>query len=164
MKSLHTNRILALLALSVVLALSGCVSKRTYDRDVTALLNKIEQGKGQSASSIGGMKSRLDTKNASLSLLTNKYIMLEKDYIRVKKRLNTFDSDLQSFKKDIAELRLVVSTNIDKLRSTVANEMLIKIIDMEYRVDELLKKESQPIPEPVAEPAFEPQAGASQTP
>ena len=153
MKSLQASQILPFLALSVILALSGCVSKRTYDRDVTALLNKLEQGKGKSADSIETMQSRLNNKDASLSMLTNRYTMLERDYVRVKKRLNTFDSDLQNFKKDIAELKLVVSINIDKLRSTVANEILIKIIDMEYRVDELLKKESQPLPEALAEPA-----------
>ncbi len=148
MKNPQTNRILTVLALSIVLALSGCVSKRTYDRDVTALLNKLEKGKGTSADSRETMEAKIRSKTAILNTLTNKYMMLEKDYIRASERLNSFNDDLQDLKKDIAELKLVISVNIDKLKSTVANEMLIKIIDMEYRIDELLKKESEPMDEP----------------
>jgi peptidoglycan hydrolase CwlO-like protein len=152
MKNLHTNRVLTVLALLIALALSGCVSKRSYDRDVSSLLNKLEQDKGRSANSMEIMESKVKSKAAVLSTLTGKYTTLEKDYIRARERLNSFNSDLQSLKKDIAELKLVVSINIDKLRSTVANEMLIKIIDMEYRIGELLKKESEPVPEPSQTP------------
>ena len=149
MKNQQTSRVITVLALSIALALSGCVSKRTYDRDVSALLNKLEHNKGSSADSIKIMESKVKSKAAVLSTLTDNYTTLEKDYIRARERLNSFNSDLQNLKKDIAELKLVVSINIDKLRSTVANEMLIKIIDMEYRIDELLKKESKPRPDPL---------------
>lgn len=151
MKISYRNQILTALAVSVALALSGCVSKRTYDRDVTALLNKLEMGEDISAVSRQSLQTKVHSKSISLNKLTNKYTLLEKDYIRTSERLNSFGNDLQNLKKDIAELKLVISINIDKLQSTVANEMLIKIIDMEYRVDELLEKESEPLPAPTAE-------------
>lgn len=151
MKTSYRNQILTVMALSIALALSGCVSKRTYDRDVTALLNKLEMGEGISATSMRSLKTTVHSKSISLSKLTNKYTLLEKDYVRASERLNSFGKDLQTLKKDIAELKLVISINIDKLQSTVANEMLIKIIDMEYRIDELLEKESEPLPSSTAE-------------
>ncbi len=154
MKTSYKNQVFTVLTLSVVMALSGCVSKRTYDRDVTALLNKLEKGQGNSVDSMQSMQVKMHSKTVSLKRLTNRYSLLEKDYVRASERLNSFGSDLQDLKKDIAELKFVISINIDKLKSTVANEMLIKIIDMEYRIDELLKKESEPLPAPSAEPAL----------
>ncbi|MEE9543910.1 MAG: hypothetical protein V3V95_09040 [Thermodesulfobacteriota bacterium] len=151
MKTSYKNQVVTVLALSAVMALSGCVSKRSYDRDVTNLLNKLEKGKGSSADSMQSLQSKIRSKSTSLNKLTNKYTLLEKDYVRASERLNSFGNDLQRLKKDMAELKLVISINIDKLRSTVANEMLIKIIDMEYRIDELLKKESEPLPATTAE-------------
>lgn len=152
MKARYLNRILTVLTLSTALLLSGCVSKSTYDRDVAALLNKLAKEQGTTASSINAMETRMKNKASSLTRLTEKYIEIEKAYMRTMERLSSFRGDLENLRKDIAELKLVVSTNIDKLRSTMANELLIKIIDMEYRVQELLKKESE-TPLPPAQPA-----------
>ncbi len=143
MKARHLNRILTVLTLGTALLLSGCVSKSTYDRDVAALLNQLAKEKGATASSINAMEIRVQHKASSLTRLTEKYMELEKNHMRTMERLSSFRGDLDNLRNDIAELKLVVSTNIDKLRSTMANELLIKIIDMEYRVHELLKKESE---------------------
>ncbi len=152
MKARYLNRILIVLTLGTALSLSGCVSKRTYDRDVAALLNKLAKAQGTTASSINAMKMKMKNKASSLTRLTEKYMELEQEHMRTKERLSSFRDDLENLRKDIAELKLVVSTNIDKLRSTMANELLIKIIDMEYRVQELLKKESQPPSPPPSPP------------
>ncbi len=137
------------LTLGSALLLSGCVSKSTYDRDVAALLNQLAKEKGTTASSINSMEAKVQSKASSLTRLTEKYMGLEKEHMRTKERLSSFRGDLENLRMDIAELKLVVSTNVDKLRSTMANELLIKIIDMEYRIQELLKKESEaPLPAP----------------
>jgi septal ring factor EnvC (AmiA/AmiB activator) len=143
MKTRYLNRIITVLTLGTALLLSGCVSKSTYDRDVAALLNKLAKNQGTTASSIDAMETRMKIKASSLTRLTEKYMVLEKEHMRTMERLSSFRDDLENLRKDIAELKLVVSTNIDKLRSTMANELLIKIIDMEYRVQELLRKESE---------------------
>jgi septal ring factor EnvC (AmiA/AmiB activator) len=142
MKARHINRILTVLTLGTALLLSGCVSKSTYDRDVAALLNQLAKERGTKASSINAMETQVKTKAGSLTRLTDKYMQLEREHMLTKERLSSFRDDLENLRKDVAELKLVVSTNIDKLRSTMANELLIKIIDMEYRVEELLRIES----------------------
>jgi chromosome segregation ATPase len=130
----------------IMLIVSGCVSKRTYDRDIARLTSQLQAERGETGSSMTSIESRLVDKSRTLAELTDRYIKLQAEKKRASQRLNTFRGDIEELQRDISELKLVVGKNVEKFPSTTANEMLIKLIDMEYRVQELLRKEAEEAP------------------
>jgi hypothetical protein len=137
---------LLLLVLIPVMALPGCISRSTYNRDMSKLLNKIKLDKQESEGIYDKLEAQNVDRSITLNKLTTRYIQLQKNHSRLQSRFNHFDKDLNAFSHDIAELKLVISKNMDKIRSSMANEMLIKIIDMEFRIEELRKKEAEELP------------------
>lgn len=125
-------------AISLVFFLSGCVPKSLYDRDITLLRIKMMEQKAQSDAAIRSMEAKLQERSKTLGDITGRYIELEKEKNRSQTRLNSLKGDMESLLKDIAELKLVILANI---KGTTANEMLIKLLDMEQKVRVLLGNE-----------------------
>ncbi len=135
------------LVLAAVMVLPGCISRSTYNRDMSKLLNKIDLDKQESEGIYDKLEAANDDRSFTLNKLTTRYMQLQKSHARLQKKFNNFDKDLNTFSHDIAELKLVITKNMDKIRSSMANEMLIKIIDMEFRIEELRKKETEELPQ-----------------
>ncbi len=137
---------LLLLLLVPTLVLPGCISRSTYNRDMSKLLNRIELDKQEYDKIYERLNAQTTDRSVTLNKLTTRYMLLQKNHSKLQTRMNHFGKDLNAFSRDIAELKLVITKNMDKIRSSMANEMLIKIIDMEFRVNELQKKEAEELP------------------
>ncbi len=137
---------LLLLLLVPTLAFSGCISRSTYNRDMAKLLNKIAVGQQEYEKMANNLEAGGRDRAETLNKLTLRYMKLQKNHSKLLRRYNNFDNDLNEFAHDLSELKLVVNKNIDKIISSMANEMLIKIIDMEFRVNELRKKDAEELP------------------
>lgn len=131
----------------LIFIVSGCVSKRTYDRDIARLTRQLQAERGQRGSEMNSIESRLADKSKTVAKLTERYIQLQAEKKRAIDRLNRFRGDIMELQRGIAELKLVVGKNTEKFPSTTANEMLINLIDMEYRIQELLRKEAEEAPD-----------------
>jgi len=134
------------LFIPLALVFAGCVSKSTYDRDVARLTRQLQAERGETGSTMTSLEARLADKSATLTRLTESYIQLQAESKRGSERLNRFRADLEELQRDISEVKLVVGKNVEKFPSTTANEILIKLIDMEYRVQVLIKKEAEEAP------------------
>jgi septal ring factor EnvC (AmiA/AmiB activator) len=144
-KRVCTIGLLALLLIPVM-ALSGCISRSTYNRDMSKLLNRIEMDRLEYDGIYDQLKAQNTDRSFTLNKLTTRYMQLQKNHAKIKGKFNHFDADLNALSHDIAELKLVITKNMDKIKSSMANEMLIKIIDMQFRIKELRKKESEELP------------------
>ena len=114
---------------------------------MSKLLNKIELDRQESEGIYDKLEAQSSDRSLTLNKLTTRYMHLQKNHAKLKGKFNHFDEDLNAFSHDIAELKLVISKNMDKIKSSMANEMLIKIIDMQFRIKELRKKEAEELPQ-----------------
>lgn len=120
------------------LLLPGCVSRTTYDRDVGTLLTKIQKLKSDHALEVRALESKIHERGRSLNELTTRYMSLQEDNVQAQIKLGSLRGDLETLSKDVAELKLVIFTNV---KGSEANEMMIKLIDMQNRIQILLEKE-----------------------
>jgi len=66
-------------------------------------------------------------------------------------KLGRLTSDLQALQRDMTELKLVIFSNF---KGSQANEMMLKLNEMQRRVQEILRKSGEPLPSaPAATPA-----------
>lgn len=129
------------LALSLVLSFPffyGCVSRSAYQAEMYRMTEKLKEEKRDHAFDVKSLETKLSDKNKSLSELTNRYMEIEKQNQEFRKKLGYLRGDIEALLKDIAELKLVVFTNV---KGSEGNEMMIKLIDMQQRLQGLLLKE-----------------------
>lgn len=126
--------------ISLGLVPAGCVSKLSYDRDIAYYTVQLQQERSDNAVRIKTLEAKLRDKGNTVNELTERYMALQKDRADLQVWQGKFKPELEALSKEISELKLVITTNADRLKGPVANEMLGKIADMENRVNELLRK------------------------
>lgn len=148
---LRSSLILKTVPLTAVLAasLSGCVSKATYDQDISTLLIKLQRERADNAQNVKALEIKLQERGKSLSEITNRLIMLQKEREQSYGKISHFRADIEAIQRDLAELKLVIFTNV---KGSEGNEMIIKIIDMQHRIQTILGAEKD-ISTPAAVPA-----------
>ncbi|HLC19225.1 MAG TPA: hypothetical protein VJM57_09465 [Thermodesulfobacteriota bacterium] len=118
------------------LVFAGCVSKGSY----LSLEQKLVEERAARIANQKALEAKLDDKSNTINELTERYMAIQKEKEGSRAWINGFRGELESLSRDLAELKLVISSNIEEMKTTMANEMLIKIIDMENRIGEMLKK------------------------
>ena len=141
-----TASLLKPLALAVLLPLvfTGCVTRSSYEKGIDEMERRLAAERANNLASMSVIESKLEDKNSTLKEITERYMALQKGQEESQAWINGFRSELEAISKDLSELKLVISSNTNEMKSTVANEMLIKIIDMEHRIGEMLKKGEGP--------------------
>lgn len=121
--------------------ISGCISRGAYEQDIARLTARLQQERIEHANQIASMEVKLKDRAKSLADLTDRYMTLQKE--REQYQVVGLKSDLEALSKDLAELKLVVASNA---KGAEANEMLMKIADMQKRINLLLEKEKNARP------------------
>lgn len=119
-------------------ALSGCVSLSAYEEDVAKLTIALQNEKAARAEAERKADYRVQERGKSLNEMTNKYIEIQKNYEQVQIKVLRLKGDFEKLLHDVDELKLVVHTNV---KGSVGSELMIKLIDMENRLNILLEKE-----------------------
>lgn len=118
--------------------LSGCVSLSAYQEDVAKLSTALQNEKAARAEAERKADYRVQERGKSLTEMTNKYIELQKNYEQVQLKVLRLKGDFEKLIHDVDELKLVVHTNV---KGSPGSEMMIKLLDMENRLNILLDKE-----------------------
>lgn len=140
MKSAAVRLFMVLAVSSLSLAtLSGCVSLSAYEEDVAKLTTALQNEKAARAEAERKTDSRVQERGKSLNDMTNKYIELQKKYEQVQVKVLRLRSDFEKLLHDVDELKLVVHTNV---KGSVGSEIMIKLLDMENRLNTLMDKET----------------------
>ncbi len=119
-------------------ALSGCVSLSAYEEDVAKLSVALQNEKAARAEAERKADNRVQERGRSLNEMTTKYIELQKNYEQVQIKVLRLKGDFEKLLHDVDELKLVVHTNV---KGSPGSELLIKLLDMENRLNILLDKE-----------------------
>lgn len=118
------------------LLLTGCfVSKKDYDNNINRLANELRNERIEHAATVKALEIKLQERGKSLNELTARYMELVKEKEQSQLVFNGLKGELDVLLRDIAELRLVIFTNVKGME---ANEMMIKLIDMQNRVQVLI--------------------------
>ncbi|MBI5344414.1 MAG: hypothetical protein HZB83_03610 [Deltaproteobacteria bacterium] len=139
---------MALVLLPLILTLSGCVSKGTYDRDVGTLAVSLERERALGASRINELETKLSGRGKTMSELTERYATLQKDREKAQMKFNMFRPDVEGLIRDIEQLRLMVYANAKNMLGSSGSEMIIKLTGMERTLKEMLIKDSATAPPP----------------
>lgn len=128
-------------ALSVLGAtLSGCVPRSRYDEDIARLAIALQNEKIEKANALNQMEGRVQERGKTLSDLTARYMALEEENRKNELKLSGLKGDLEKLLSDIKELKLVLFTNT---KGSEGKEMMIKLIDMENRLNRLIEVEKE---------------------
>ncbi len=126
--------------LLLCLALPGCVSRSAYDQNMSAVLRKLQVERAEKNEAVQKLEQKVQDRGKSLNELTARYMDLQKEHEKSQVRLNRFKSDLEVLLRDMAELKMVIFTNV---KGTQANEMMIKLMEMQNRVQLILGKAAE---------------------
>lgn len=138
MKKSSGMLILSLLSLTILS--SGCVSRRAYDENVSILIQRLNNQKADHNAEVRSLELKVQERGRSLSDITNRYMELKQQNDYSQSKLNNFQKDMDALLTDMAELKLVIFTNF---KGSEANEMMLKITNMQKRIQELLKKSNE---------------------
>lgn len=127
------------LSILLVLAAAGCISRSAYEGDMQTLYTQLQNERVANAAKIKALEIRLQERAKSLAELTNRYMTLEKDKEQAQIKINNLKGDFESLLRDMAELRLVIDSNI---KGSGAAEMKLKLADMQNRIINLLGKQN----------------------
>ncbi|MBI5598302.1 MAG: hypothetical protein HY890_01020 [Deltaproteobacteria bacterium] len=133
------TRYLSLLAVFMLAVSAGCVSRGAYEENIGVMSIKLQAEKVARATDVKSLEQRLAERGKTLSELTDRYIRLKTEKDSAQAKLDGLKADLDALMMDMAELKLVVFTN---MRGSEANEMVMKLNNMQKRVDKLLVKEA----------------------
>ncbi len=140
-----------LLASSV---LPGCVSRSAYERNMTAVMRTMETERREKNEAIAKLELKVQDRGRSLNELTAKYMDLQKEHEKSQIRFHRLKTDLDALLRDMAELKMVVFANV---KGTQANEMMIKLMEMQNRIQLMLGKAAEkPAEEEAAPEAAQP--------
>lgn len=132
-------RHLILLA-TLTLIFAGCVSRGAYEENIGNISEKLKAEKSARSKDVRVLEQRVAERGKTLSDLTGRYIQLKAEKDAAQSKLDGLKADLDALMKDMSELKLVIFTN---MRGSEANEMMIKLNNMQKRVDRLLTKEAE---------------------
>ncbi len=144
MKSAGIRIFLVFAAASLTLTtLPGCISRSAYEENINRLATALQEEKAARAAAERQLDHKIQERGKTLGEMTNKYIELQRNYEQVQIKAVRFKGDLEKLLHDVDELKLVVHTNV---RGSHGSEMMIKLLDMEHRLNLLLDK-NKPEPE-----------------
>ncbi|MDP2690373.1 MAG: hypothetical protein Q8P48_09735 [Deltaproteobacteria bacterium] len=128
----------SVVALSLAVS-SGCVSRSAYIEDVSRLAAHLQAEKEAHAVTVRLYEAKLRDKSDNLTSITERYIALQKSNGEAQKKLNSLKGDLETLLRDMAELKMVIFHNV---KGSEGTEMMIKLMEMQHRVKDLLLKET----------------------
>jgi len=136
---MKTNRLtyMAALALTAVALLSGCVSKKVYERDTRRLIEALRNERAAHAEAVKKKDYRISEQASALKKITERYAGLQERSRRSESAFHALRGDLEALLHDTEELRLVVRTNMD---GSVGREMEIKLEKMRRNITRLLNR------------------------
>ncbi|MFQ5737221.1 MAG: hypothetical protein ACE5GY_10250 [Thermodesulfobacteriota bacterium] len=128
-------------AFTLVFATGGCISRNAYNKNISRLASQLQNERAARAKDAENYEKKLREKSVTLTELTNRYITLQKESSAAHRKLGSLKGDLDTLLRDIAELKAVIFQNV---KGSVRNEMMIKLMEMQYRVKSLLKNKAAP--------------------
>lgn len=121
-----------------ITALSGCISRSAYEENINRLAVALQNERAARAVAERQADLKIQDRGKTLNEMTNKYIELQKSYEQVQIKVIRFKGDFEKLLHDVDELKLVVHTNV---KGSPGSEMMIKLLDMEHRLNLLLDKQ-----------------------
>ncbi len=134
------TRYLFLLTAILLAASAGCVSRGAYDENMGTISKRLAAEKAARSIEVKTLEQRLAERGKTLSELTDRYIRLKAEKDSAQAKLDGLKADLDALMKDMAELKLVIFTN---MRGSEANEMVMKLNNMQKRVDKIIVKDAE---------------------
>lgn len=120
--------------------LSGCVARSRYDEDIARLAIALQNEKIAKADELSQLEGRVQERGKTLSDLTARYMALEEENRKNTIKLSGLKDDLGKLLSDVKELKLVLFTNT---KGSEGKEMMIKLIEMEHRLNRLIEVEKE---------------------
>ena len=138
-KSFTISTAIITIALPMVLASGGCISRGAYQKNMAQLAGQLQTERAAHARDIEKYDQRLRDKNDTVVKLTERFMALQKKNAESQVKLDSLKDDLETLLRDMAELKMVVFHNV---KGSEGNEMIIKLMEMQHRVKTLLKNET----------------------
>lgn len=126
-------------ALPMVVASGGCISLGAYQQNMAQLAGQLQNERAAHAEDIEKYDARLRDKNDTVVKLTERFMALQKKNADSQAKLDSLKNDLETLLRDMAELKMVVFHNV---KGSEGNEMIIKLMEMQHRVKNLLRSET----------------------
>ncbi|MBI5643213.1 MAG: hypothetical protein HY954_07035 [Deltaproteobacteria bacterium] len=124
--------------LALAFSMQGCVSRSAYEENMQVMSERLRAEKTANASAVKSLETRVQERGKTLSELTARYMQLKEDKDSAQAKLDRLQNDFEALLKDMAELKLVIFTNV---KGSASNEMMMKINNMQNRVQKLINKE-----------------------
>ncbi|MBZ0220735.1 MAG: hypothetical protein K8I01_09925 [Candidatus Methylomirabilis sp.] len=121
--------------------LAGCVSKSAYEGRVAILLEQLHRERMEKNAEIQLLETKVRERGRTLSGLTEMYMKIKEQNDSAQGKLGRLEGDLESLQRDLSELKLVIYSN---LKGAHANEMILKLNEMQRRVQGILEKSAEP--------------------
>lgn len=126
-------------ALPMVVASGGCISRGAYQQNMGQLADQLQAERAAHALDIEKYDARLRDKNDTMVKLTERFMALQKKNADSQAKLDSLKNDLETLLRDMAELKMVIFHNV---KGSEGNEMIIKLMEMQHRVKNLLRSET----------------------
>lgn len=118
----------------------GCISRRAYEQNMATVTRRLETERTEKNEAIAKLEQKVQDRGRSLNELTAKYMDLQREHEKSQIRAHRLKSDLDALLRDMAELKMVVFANV---KGTQANEMMIKLMEMQNRIQLMLGRASE---------------------
>jgi len=130
----------AVIAMALPMALSsgGCISRGAYQQNMAQIASQLQTERAAHAQEIAKYDQRLRDKNDTVVKLTERFMALQAKNTESQAKLDSLKGDLEALLRDMAELKMVVFHNV---KGSEGNEMIIKLMEMQHRVKNLLRSE-----------------------
>jgi len=131
----------AIIAATLPLAMTsgGCISRGAYQENMAKMANKLQAEKIAHAKELEKYEQKMREKNDTIAKLTERFMALQETNAESKAKLDSLKGDLEALLRDMAELKMVVFHNV---KGSEGNEMIIKLMEMQHRVKNLLRNET----------------------
>lgn len=143
MDSRHRTTILISALIMPVLFMGCGVSRRTYDTNMAMVIDELNQERTARNTANHALELKVNERGRTLSELTGRYMSLKEQNDFNQAKLGRLKGDLDRLLRDFSELKLVIFANF---KGAQANEMLLKLNEMQRTVQELLKKSAEELP------------------
>ncbi|WKZ33281.1 MAG: hypothetical protein QY316_02435 [Thermodesulfobacteriota bacterium] len=120
---------------------TGCVSKTAHEGRVTILLEQLHRERMEKNAEIQLLETKVRERGRTLSGLTEMYMKIKAQNDTAQEKLGRLEGDLNALQNDLSELKLIVYSN---LKGSQANEMILKLNEMQRRVQAILEKSAEP--------------------
>src|SRR3989304_314895 len=124
----------------------GCgVSRRDYETNMAMVLDELSQERSARYTSTRALEVKVHERGRTLSELTDRYMAVKEQNDFNQAKLGRLKGDLEGLLRDFSEMKLVIFANF---KGSQANEMLLKLNEMQRTVQDLLKKSNEQLPAP----------------